>query len=101
MVGIEGSKIFGVELEFCVCAKVGVMAGSSVERNPFDKMSYFRCRTEEIEGLIQEIKSNDEKLQVMNADIAVMKLLLGETVEETVEKSGECVARYFMITNDC
>ena len=47
------------------------------------------CRTERIEGLIEEIKSNDKKLQVMNADIAVMKLLLGVPVEETEEKTGK------------
>lgn len=44
-------------------------------------------RTERIEGLIEEIKSNDKKLQVMSADIAVMKLLLGAPVEETEEKT--------------
>ncbi|XP_065060252.1 myosin-2 heavy chain-like [Rhopilema esculentum] len=46
-------------------------------------------RTEEIEGLVQEIKSNDEKLRAMNADIAVMKLLLGEPVDSDDGKESD------------
>ena len=52
----------------------------------YKNVSFYR--TEEIEGLIQEIKSNDEKLQTMNADVAVMKLLLGAPVEETTQDQG-------------
>ena len=54
----------------------------------FEILYNFLLRTEEVEGLIQEIKSNDEKLVALNADIAVMKLLLGAPVEEAEQKTG-------------
>eukprot|EP00794_Sanderia_malayensis_P009619 gene9619-10602_t len=39
-------------------------------------------RTEEVQRIVEDLKANNEKLTVMNADIAVMKLLLGTPEEE-------------------
>ena len=53
-------------------------------------------RTEEIQSLLQELKTNEEKLKALDADIFVMNLQLGITVEDAKPEQGISLVFYML-----
>ena len=49
-------------------------------------------RTEEIEGGLEELKTKEEILQVIDKDVVVMNMLLDGSLPDDMKQDGELIA---------
>ena len=52
----------------------------------------FILRTEEIEGGLEELKTKEEILQVIDKDVVVMNMLLDGSLPDDMKQDGELIA---------